>query len=183
MGLFGNLQGIKIWQLILVVSGVFWSFFRFLGYLWRLRAFEAIFSQLRGFRVDANLNQHALRPNKQYWNNCPRKLKFKFWWNPDPTFISETRTKGISNRPWPNDYNGIMNQRYKVWRILDKFTVLKEPKEEQSLTFSDFYSINSLLQWVHATYNTWLKIENIKNVLNNKSLNKSWFGLKLVDPK
>ena len=80
-----------------------------------------------------------------------------------------------------------MNQRYKVWtpqgRILDKFTVLEEPKEEQSLTFSDFYSIVSLLQWVHATYKTWLKIENIKNVLNNKTLNKSWFDLKLVDPK
>ena len=69
-----------------------------------------------------------------------------------------------------------MNQRYKVWtpqgRILDKFTVLEEPKEEQSLTFSYFYSIVSLLQWVHATYKTWLKIENIKNVLNNKTLNK-----------
>ena len=80
-----------------------------------------------------------------------------------------------------------MNRRYKVWtpqgRILDKFTVLEEPKEEQSLTFSDFYSIVSLLQWVHATYKTWLKIENIKNVLNNKTLNKSWFDLKLVDPK
>ena len=68
-------------------------------------------------------------------------------------------------------------------RILDKFTVLEEPKEEQSLTFSDFYSIVSLLQWVHATYKTWLKIENIKNVLNNKTLNKSWFDLKLADPK
>ena len=28
--------------------------------------------------IDANLNRHALRPNKQYWNNCPRKLKFRF---------------------------------------------------------------------------------------------------------
>ena len=97
------------------------------------------------------------------------------------------RTKGISNRPWPNDYNGIMNQRYKIWmpqgRIPDKFTVLEEPKEEQSLTFSDFYSIASLLQWVHATYKAWLKIKNMKNVLNNKTLNKSWFGLKLAYPK
>ena len=52
------------------------------------------------------------------------------------------RTKSISNRPWPNDYNGITNRRHKVWtpqgRISDKFTVLEEPKEEQSLTFSDF---------------------------------------------
>ena len=65
--------------------------------------------------------------------------------NHDPTFISEMWTKGISNRPWPNDYNGIMNQRYKVWtpqgRIPDKFTVLEESKEEQNLTFFDFYSI------------------------------------------
>ena len=40
-----------------------------------------------------------------------------------------------------------MNQRYKIWtpqgRIPDKFIVLEEPKEKQSLTFSDFYSINS----------------------------------------
>ena len=75
----------------------------------------------------------------------PKKLKFRFWWNPDPTFISETRTKGISNRHWPIDYNGIMNRRYKVWtpqrRIPDKFTVLEEPKEEKSLTFFYFYSI------------------------------------------
>ena len=76
----------------------------------------------------------------------PKKAKIQILIeNPDPTFVSETRIKGISNRPWPNDYNGIMNQRYKVWtpqrRILNKFTVLKEPKEEQSLTFSDFYSM------------------------------------------
>ena len=62
--------------------------------------------------------------------------------NHDPTFTSEMRTKGISNRSWPNDYNGIINQRYKVWmpqgRIPDKFTVPEEPKEEQNLTFSDF---------------------------------------------
>ena len=55
---------------------------------------------------DANLNRHALRPNKQYWNNCPRKLKFIFLIeNLDPTFIIETRTKGISITPWPSDYN------------------------------------------------------------------------------
>ena len=29
-------------------------------------------------------------------------------------------------------------------RIPDKFTVFEEPKEEQSLTFSDFYSMISL---------------------------------------
>ena len=55
--------------------------------------------------------------------------------------IIESRTKGI-NRLWPNDYNWITNQRYKVWtpqgRIPDKFTVNEEPKEEESLTFSDF---------------------------------------------
>ena len=67
--------------------------------------------------------------------------------NPDPTFIIETWTEGISVTPWPNDYNWITNQKYKVWtpqgRIPDKFTVLEKPKEEQSLTFSDFYSIIS----------------------------------------
>ena len=73
----------------------------------------------------------------------PKKAKIQILIeNPDPTFVSETRTKGISNRPWPNDYNGIMNQRYKVWtpqrRIPDKFIVHEEPKEEQSLTISDF---------------------------------------------
>ena len=64
----------------------------------------------------------------------PKKAKIQVLIeNPDPTFISEMRTKCISNRPWSNDYNGIMNQRYKVWtpqeRISDKFTVLEEPKE------------------------------------------------------
>ena len=58
------------------------------------------------------------------------------------------QTKGISIIPWPNDYNWITDQRYKVWtpqgRIPDKFIVLEEPKEEQSLTFSDFYSNNPL---------------------------------------
>ena len=56
------------------------------------------------------------------------------------------RTKSISNRPQPNDYNWIMNKMYKIWtpqgRILDKFTVLEEPKEkEKPNVFSDFYSI------------------------------------------
>ena len=97
------------------------------------------------------------------------------------------RTKGISVTPWPSDYNWITNQKYKVWTpqggIPDKFTVLEEPKEEQSLTFSDFYSIVPLLQWVHVAYKAWLKIENMKNVLNIKTLNKSWFGMKLAYPK
>ena len=77
----------------------------------------------------------------------PKKAKIQiFDRNPDPTFIIEMRTKGISTTPWLNDYNWITNQRYKVWtpqgRIPDKFTILEEPKEEQSLTFFDFYSIN-----------------------------------------
>ena len=62
---------------------------------------------------DANLNRHALRPNKnigiccepqstrfetqqKYWNTCPRKLKFKF--------LIE---------PWPNVYKWNANQMYK----------------------------------------------------------------------
>ena len=84
----------------------------------------------------------------------PKKTKIQILIeNPDPTFTSEMRTKGISNRPWPDDYNGIMNQRYKIWtpqgRIPDKFTVLEEPKEKQSLTFSNFYSIA-------LYYNEWM---------------------------
>ena len=78
------------------------------------------------------------------------------------------QTKCISNRTWPNDYNGIMNRRYKVWTpqgtIPGKFTVLEEPKEEQSFTFSDFYSVVPLLQLVHATYKTWLKVEKYKKM-------------------
>ena len=27
--------------------------------------------------VDPNLNRYDLRPKKQYWNNCPRKLKYR----------------------------------------------------------------------------------------------------------
>ena len=43
-----------------------------------------------------NLNRHALRPNKKYWNTCPRKLKFRFFIeNPDLTSINEMRTKGM----------------------------------------------------------------------------------------
>jgi hypothetical protein len=29
-------------------------------------------------KVDAILNRHALRPSKQYWITCPRKLKSEF---------------------------------------------------------------------------------------------------------
>ena len=65
----------------------------------------------------------------------PKKAKIQILIeNSDPTFIIEMRTKGISNKPRPNDYNEIMNQRYKVWtpqgRIPDKFTVIEEPKKE-----------------------------------------------------
>ena len=109
----------------------------------------------------------------------PKKAKIQiFDRNPDPTFIIETQTKSISVTPWPSDYNWITNQKYKVWTskggIPDKFTIPEEPKEEQSLTVSDFYSII-----VSIT----MKIENMKNVLNNKTLNKSWFCLKLAFPK
>ena len=46
----------------------------------------------------------------------PKKTKIQiFDRNLDPTFIIETRIKGISVTPWPNDYNWITNQRYKVW--------------------------------------------------------------------
>ena len=46
----------------------------------------------------------------------PRKTEIHiFDRNPNPTFIIETRTKGIRVTPWPNDYNWIRKQRYKVW--------------------------------------------------------------------
>ena len=48
-------------------------------------------------------------------------------------------------------------------RILDKFTVLEEPKEKaRPQVFYDFYSMNHPLQWVHAIYKTWLKIGKYK---------------------
>ena len=77
---------------------------------------------------------------KKILEYLPKKAKIQiFDRNPDPTFIIETRTKSISVTVWPNDYNWITNQRYKVWtpqkRISDMFRVLEEPKEEQSLTF------------------------------------------------
>ena len=34
--------------------------------------------------IDANLNRHALRPSKQYWITCPRKLKSEFDRTPQP---------------------------------------------------------------------------------------------------
>ena len=109
-------------------------------------------------------------------------------------FISETRTKGISNRPWPNDYNWITNRRYKVWkpqgRILDKFTVLEEPKEEQKPHLF-WFLFNNLSITMSACYLYVMtqkkkkekKRKEKKNVLNNKTLNKSWFGLKLANSK
>ena len=84
-------------------------------------------------------------------------------------FISETRTKSISNRPWPNAYNGITNQRYNVWtpqgRIPDKFTVFEEPKEEQSLTF---FLFNKKYPYYNECV---LFICHEKNLLNIKTLN------------
>ena len=80
----------------------------------------------------------------------PKKAKIQILIeNHDPTFTSEMRTKGISNRSWPNDYNGIINQRYKVWtpqgRIPDKFTVLEESREQSKthvfLIFIQYSSI------------------------------------------
>ena len=96
---------------------------------------------------DANLSRHVLRRNK-ILEYLPKKTKIQiFDRNSNPVFIIETWTKGIRVIPWPNDYNWMTNQRYKVWtpqgRIPDNFIVLEKPKEEQSLTFSDFYSIIS----------------------------------------
>ena len=76
---------------------------------------------------------------------------------------------------------GIKFERHKEESLIGS-QFLKNQKKSKSLTFFDFYSIISLLQWVHAIYMSWLKIEK-KNVLNNKTLNKSWFGLKLANSK
>jgi len=48
--------------------------------------------------VDANLNRHALRPNKQYWNICPKKAKIQIF----------------DRKPRPNVYKWNANWRYKV---------------------------------------------------------------------
>ena len=67
-----------------------------------------------------------------------------------------------------------------------------ERHKEESLISSQFFQNQKksktshfliFIQWVHATYKAWLKIENMKTALNNKTLNKSWFGLKLADQK
>ena len=63
-------------------------------------------------------------------------------------------------------------------RIPDKFTVLEKLKEKQSLTFSDFLFNHPLLQWVLLFI-----CHEKKTLVNIKTLNKSWFGMKLVDRK
>ena len=118
----------------------------------------------------------------------PKKAKIQILIeNHDPTFISESRTKGISNRPWPNDYNGIWTRGVKFERHKEESLIssqfLKNQKKSKVSHFLIFIQWSSLLQWVHATHKAWLKIENMKNVLNNKTLNKSWFGLKLAYQK
>ena len=84
--------------------------------------------------------------------------------------IIESRTKGIKF------------ERHKEESLISS-RFLKNQKKSKASPFLIFIQWFSLLQWVHATYKAWLKIENMKNVLNNKTLNKSWFGLKLAYPK
>ena len=73
----------------------------------------------------------------------PKKAKIQILIeNPDLTFISETRTKGISNRPWPNDYNGIMNSNKEESLISSQF--LKNQKKSKASHFLIFYSTISL---------------------------------------
>ena len=78
---------------------------------------------------DANLNRHALRPNKNIGIF-------------DPTFIIEMRTKGISITPWPSGYNWITNQRYKVWTLQGKSLIssqfLKNQKKSKASPFLIF---------------------------------------------
>ena len=60
---------------------------------------------------------------------------------------------------------------------------LKNQKKSTASHFLIFYSMilyyNECMLLIRHDW----KIENMKNVLNNKTLNKSWFGLKLADPK
>ena len=82
---------------------------------------------IKKFLSDANLNRHALRPSKQYWITCPRKVKSEFDRTPQPNVYKwNANWKYKDNRPRPNDYERIMNRRYKSWtpqgRILYKFT-------------------------------------------------------------
>ena len=84
--------------------------------------------------------------------------------------IIESRTRGIKF------------ERHKEESLISS-QFLKNQKKSKASHFLIFIQWLSLLQWVHATYEAWLKIENMKNVLNNKTVNKSWFGLKLAYPK
>ena len=77
---------------------------------------------------------------------------------------------------------GIKFERHKEESLISS-QFLKNQKKNKASPFLIFIQWSSLLQWVHATYKAWLKIENMKNVLNNEILNKSWFGLKLAYPK
>ena len=83
--------------------------------------------------------------------------------------IIESRTKGIKF------------ERHKEESLISS-QFLKNQKKAKPHIFWFLFN-KSLLQWVHATYKAWLKIENMKNVLNNKTLNNSWFCLKLAYPK
>ena len=59
-------------------------------------------------------------------------------------------------------------------RISNKFTVLEEPKEEQSLTFFLIFIPSFLFITMRACYlEDMTKNRKSKNVLNNKTLNKS----------
>ena len=51
-------------------------------------------------------------------------------------------------------------------RIPDKFTVLEESKEEQSLTFSDFYSIISLknVYRLGGLFKGFIKLDRQENI-------------------
>ena len=81
--------------------------------------------------------------------------------------IIESRTRGIKFEPHKKE--SLISSQF-----------LKNQKKSKASPFLIFIQWLSLLQWVHATYKACLKIENMKNVINNKTLNKSWFDLKLA---
>ena len=74
---------------------------------------------------------------------------------------------------------GIKFERHKEESLISS-QFLKNQKKSKTSQFLIFLFIKFffLLQGVHAIYMSWQK-----NLLNIKTLNKSWFGLKLADPK
>ena len=73
---------------------------------------------------------------------------------------------------------GIKFERHKEESLIS-LQFLKNQKKSKASPFLIFYSIKLFPITMSACYLYVMK----KNLLNIKTLNKSWFGLKLADPK